>query len=128
MNDPVIFISTFMEAAIFGRMKVDVLRGTVEEMDAALLEIVDRKRSTPMIIFCRDAEEIDKVRGMLSKVMELKRKTPRVLLKVMVRFFFPGYLDRRFIFVSPRSGSLFPIPHSMLFSSYKVSPFTHRWL
>ena len=67
MKDPAIFISSFMEVAIYGQMKVDVRRGTCEEMDAALLEIVNLKRTTPTMIFCRDAKEIRKVRGMLSE-------------------------------------------------------------
>lgn len=72
LKNPSIFISSCMEAAIYGGMKLDVRRGTPEEMDRDLLEIVQSKRFSRTIIFCRGSAEVFKVEQMLSEVLYIK--------------------------------------------------------
>ncbi len=69
LKNPSIFISSCMEAAIYGGMKLDVRRGTSEEMDRDLLEIVQSKQFSRTIIFCRGSAEVFKVEEMLSVVL-----------------------------------------------------------
>lgn len=68
MKNPSIFISSCLEASVYGGMKLDVRRGTPEEMDCQLLEIVQKKKYSRTIIFCRGSSEVFKVETMLSKV------------------------------------------------------------
>ena len=69
LKNPSVFISSCMEAAIYGGMKLDVRRGTSEEMNHQLLEIVRSKILSRTIIFCRGSDEVYKVEEMLSMVL-----------------------------------------------------------
>lgn len=68
MKSPSIFISSCMEAAIYGGMKLDVRLGTPQEMDSRLLEIMQEKLMSRTIIFCRGSTEVLKIEKMLSEV------------------------------------------------------------
>lgn len=71
MKNPSVFVSSCMEAAVYGKMKLDVRLGTAKEMDCLLLQIVREKLSTRTIIFCRGATEVSKVADMISTVLSL---------------------------------------------------------
>lgn len=68
LQKPSIFISSCAEAAVYGRMKLRLIRGNKEEMKAVLLQIVKDHRREKKIIFCRDAEEIYEVKRLLQTV------------------------------------------------------------
>ncbi|XP_057379935.1 putative ATP-dependent RNA helicase TDRD12 isoform X2 [Daphnia carinata] len=68
LKNPSVFISSCMEAAIYGGMKLDVRLGTCDEMDCHLLEILQKKRLSRTIIFCRGSAEVFKVERMLSTI------------------------------------------------------------
>ncbi|XP_032782601.2 putative ATP-dependent RNA helicase TDRD12 isoform X1 [Daphnia magna] len=68
LKNPSVFISSCMEAAIYGGMKLDVRLGTSDEMDCHLLEIMQKKRLSRTIIFCRGSAEVFKVERMLSTI------------------------------------------------------------
>ena len=69
MKTPCLFISSCLEAAIYGGMKLDVQHGTSSEMDSSLLKLVQEKRTTRTIVFCRSSDEIAKLQDMLSTVL-----------------------------------------------------------
>lgn len=68
MNSPSIFISSCMEAAIYGGMKLYIHQGDSQEMDSHLLKIMKEKHLTRTIIFCRGSAEVSKVDKMLTEV------------------------------------------------------------
>ena len=58
MGEAFVFISSSMEAAIFGGMKLDVARGTRNEMDERLVSLVLEKHTRRPVVFCRSEEEV----------------------------------------------------------------------
>jgi hypothetical protein len=72
MKTPYLFISSCLEAAIYGGMELDVRHGTSSEMDSSLLKIIEEKRTTRTIVFCRSNDEIAKLQEMLSMVLTIK--------------------------------------------------------
>ncbi len=68
MDNPSLFISSFMEAAFYGRMKLEVKLVASTEVNGALLDVVTRNRHTRTMIFCRSANEVFHVEEMLSQV------------------------------------------------------------
>lgn len=68
MQRPCLFISSCLEAAIYGGMELDVRRGISSEMDGVLLKIVEKKKETRTVVFCRSYDEIAKLQAMLSTV------------------------------------------------------------
>lgn len=68
MKKPSVFISSSMEAAIYGGMKIDVRFGTPQEMDSHLIQIMREKVMSRTIIFCRGSTEVFKVEKMLQEV------------------------------------------------------------
>ena len=71
MKTPYLFIASCLEAAIYGGMELDVRHGTSSEMDSSLLKIIDEKRTTRTIVFCRSNEEITKLQDMLLTVYNI---------------------------------------------------------
>jgi hypothetical protein len=71
MKTPYLFISSCLEAAIYGGMELDVRHGTSSEMDSSLLKIIEEKRTTRTIVFCRSYDEICKLQEMLSVVLKI---------------------------------------------------------
>jgi len=67
-DNPALFISSFMEAAFYGRMKLEVKLVALAEANSVLLDAVMRKCHTRTIIFCRSANEVFHVEEMLSRV------------------------------------------------------------
>lgn len=72
MNAPLIFIASCMEAAIYGKMKLNVQHGTPQEMNAYLVKTVREKQLGRTMIFCRSPAEVLKVKQMLGQVKQLK--------------------------------------------------------
>ena len=68
MTAALIFIASHMEAAIYCKMKLIVQHGTPQEMDTYLVQIVQQKRQTKTIIFCRSPAEVMKVNNMINWV------------------------------------------------------------
>ena len=68
MKSPSVYIASFMEAAIYGEMKLLTHRGTRHEMDERLFEIIRQRKNTKIVIFCRSEEEVLDVRRKLSEV------------------------------------------------------------
>ena len=98
LKNPSVFISSCMEAAIYDGMKLDVRRGTSEEMDVHLLEIVQSKRFSRTIIFCRGSAEVFKVEAMLSKVLDQRFASTYWYIKTNYYFFllFTDWCDASF--------------------------------
>lgn len=74
LENPWQFISSCVEAAVYGQMMLHLFRGTKDEMKAVLFKtIVEKKQlKQKVIIFCRDSEEIHEVGNLLRAVFSLK--------------------------------------------------------
>lgn len=68
MQNPSIIIASYIEAAVYGGMKLHVQRGTAEQMDRNLIQIVREKAGRNTVIFCQDSGEIERVKEMLYTV------------------------------------------------------------
>lgn len=86
MTNPSVFISSCMEAAVYGKMKLDVRRGTAKEMDCFLLQIVRAKLLSRTIIFCRGPAEVLKVAEMLKTVASQNTIILNLVIKIIIRF------------------------------------------
>ena len=73
MKTPYLFISSCVEAAIYGGMELVVKRGTSSQMNNDLMTIVEEKKETRTVIFCRSFDEIGKLQHMLLKVSLLRQ-------------------------------------------------------
>jgi len=58
MDEAFVFISSCMEATIFGGMILDVVRGTRNEMDERLVSLVLEKQIRRPVVFGRSVEEV----------------------------------------------------------------------
>ncbi len=56
-----------MEAAVYGRMELDVRFGTADEMRRRLVDVVVERRHTKTVVFCRSKDEVHHVADLVRR-------------------------------------------------------------
>lgn len=81
MQSPTLYIASCMEAAVYGRMELDVRFGTADEMRRRLVDVVVERRHTKTVVFCRSKDEVHHVADLLSgvKVASLAAHTDTIV-------------------------------------------------